>query len=575
MKRIIVYLPVIACLFVFCAHQIPPTGGPDDKTPPKVLGASPVLGARLVPVKSAIVFKFSKWISTQNADRSVSVFPTVIGGVRVSVSGRKLTVRPKRAFADSTTYHVIFNTSLSDLHGNSIGTPYQYYFSTGATIDSGRVFGCVVAGEGKVVQPRVALFSRPDAKSSDTVYFGLPGYLTQTDSAGVFSLDNIHRGTYEILAFLDDNGNNRIDPGREQVYAPVKKHFTLDRVAGPLVLFGVSCDTTSRHISSLRPLSATCVGGEWAGGSGMPDSAYAGAWRVECTESKRTVSIKQYLPVFHTQRFVLLLSDTLGLAPYRLVYPKQPPLLYGKDTVIADTILFNGLASEDTAAPVFKGFGPQSGAEPRQVMRMFWSKPVTCRTSAWRCEDTTGAAIDLEVSGRFCDTTFLYVKRNLAPGMTYAVSMPDSLFADAAGNSPKDTAGIAVKFRTLGEQDLCLSLSGGASCLRPDSLRTWQFLLLGRQTGSLTGDRSGTFRFDTIPAGKGKISFFLDANRDGKPTPGSLVPWVAPEEYRLFPDTIEARARWDVEGVPVPAACELCAPRIKPRPASAEEEKKK
>jgi hypothetical protein len=58
------------------------------------------------------------------------------------------------------------------------------------------------------------------------------------------------------------------------------------------------------------------------------------------------------------------------------------------------------------------------------------------------------------------------------------------------------------------------------------------------------------------------------------PSPGSLVPWVAPEEFRAFPDTVEARARWDVEGISVPAACELCAPKIKPKPVPAEGEKK-
>jgi hypothetical protein len=566
----------LACLVMVCAHQVPPSGGPDDKTPPSVLWTSPPKGSTKVPVKSTIVFNFSKWINPQNVDKCLAVFPAVQGGVKISVSGRKVLVKPKRAFSDSITYHIVFNTTLSDFHGNSIGTPYQFHFSTGPTIDSGRVFGCVVAGEGKPIQPKVALFARTAADSSDTVFFGLPSYLTQTDSAGVFSLDNIHRGTYELLAFSDDNGNNKIDPGREAVYAPAKKKFALDKVVGPLTLFGVVCDTTTRHIASLRPLSATCVSGEWAGGTGMPDSAYANEWRVEGTESKRHVAVKQYLPVYHTERFVAQLSDTLGLAPFRLVYRKQSPIPRGKGLYWSDTILFNGLAAADTAVPFVKGSDPQSGADLKPVVKLFWSKPVICRVPKWFCEDTVGVKTDLDVSGQFCDTTSFFARRSLVPGMIYMVSMPDSLFADAAGNSPKDTAGISVKFRTLSDQEFCLSLSGGALCLKGDSLRTWQFLPFGKKP-YLTKDNGGAFRFDTIAAGKGKIAFFLDVNRDGRPTPGSLVPWVAPEEYRVFPDTIEARARWDVEGIPVPAACELCAPKIKPKtaPAADDGEKKK
>ncbi len=554
----------VTCAFLFCAHQIPPTGGPDDKTPPKVLWASPLPGSTKVPAKGTVVFNFSKWINPQNVDKSLAVFPTVAGGVKVWVSGRKVLVKAKRAFGDSTTYHINFNTTLSDFHGNSIGTPYQYHFSTGPTIDSGRVFGCVVTGEGKILQPRVALFSRTVADSSDTILFDLPSYLTQTDSAGVFSFDNIHRGTYELLAFLDDNGNNKIDPMRETVFAPQRNRITLDKTAGPLVLFGVICDTTTRHIAALRPLSATCIAGEWTGGSGMPDSAYASEWRVEATDTKRKVEIKKYLPVFHSQKFVIALSDTLGLAPFRLVYRKQSPRLFGKGVVQRDTILFNGLASADTVVPVVKGSDPQNGADLRPVVRLFWSKPVSCRVAKWFCLDSLGNKTDIAVSREFCDTTSLSVKQNLAPGTMFAVVMPDSFFVDGSGNSPKDTTGIVVNFKTMSDQDFCLSMSGSALCLKGDSLRTWQFLPFGKKPYQ-TKDRGGAFRFDTIAAGKGKIAFFLDANLDGKPSQGCLMPWVPAEEYRIFPDTVEARARWDVEGISVPGACELCAPKIKPK----------
>jgi hypothetical protein len=565
-------IAAMACFVVVCAHEVPPTGGPDDKAPPAVLWTSPLTGSTNVPVKSTITFNFSKWINPLNVDKCLAVFPTVGGGVKVTVSGRKVMVRAKRAFSDSVTYHVIFNTSLSDFHGNSVGTPYQFHFSTGPTVDSGHVFGCVVAGEGKTLQPRVALFARTPADSGDSILFALPSYLTQTDSAGTFSFDNIHRGTYELLAFLDDNGNNKIDPGREAVFAPFRNRIVLDKTVGPLVLFGVLCDTTTRHIAALRPLSATCIAGEWTGGTGMPDSAYANDWSVEAKDTKRRVEIKQYVSVHHSQRFIIILSDTLGLAPFRLVYRKQSPLLMGKRIVQRDTILFNGLASADTVIPVVKGADPQSATDLKPLVRIFWSKPVICRATKWFCEDSLGAKTDLAIAPQLSDTTTIIVKRSLTPGMAYAIVLPDSLFKDVSGNSPKDSVGIVLKFKTLTDQDFCFSISGGAPCLKGDTLRTWQFTPFGKKP-YLTKDKGGNFRFDTLPASKGKLSYFIDVNHDGMPSPGSLVPWVAPEEFRSFPDTVEARARWDVEGISVPAACELCAPKIKPKPP-AEGEKK-
>ena len=563
----------VACIAMACAHEVPPTGGPDDKTPPSVLWTWPLGGSTKVPVKSAITFNFSKWINPLNVDKCLAVFPTVVGGIKVTVSGRKVMVKAKRAFADSVTYHIVFNTSLSDFHGNSVGTPYQYHFSTGPTIDSGHIFGCVVTGEGKALQPRVALFARTPADSGDSILFELPSYLTQTDSAGTFSFDNIHRGNYELLAFLDDNGNNKIDPGRETVYAPFRNRFALDKTVGPLVLFGVVCDTTTRHIAAIRPLSATCIAGEWTGGTGMPDSAYANDWSIEAKDTKRRVEIKGYIPVCHSQRFVIMLSDTLGLAPFRLVYRKQSPLLMGKGIVQRDTILFNGVTAADTVVPVVKGADPQSATDLKPVVRIFWSRPVTCRTAQWFCQDSLGVKTELTIATQLCDTTIMTVKRSLSPGVAYAIILPDSLFKDVSGNSPKDSMGIVLKFKTLTDQDFCFSISGGASCLKGDTLRTWEYVPFGKKP-YLAKDRGGNFRFDTIPSSKGKLSYFIDANHDGMPSPGSLVPWVAPEEFRAFPDTVEARARWDVEGITVPAACELCAPKIKPKPVPSVDEKK-
>jgi hypothetical protein len=158
--------------------------------------------------------------------------------------------------------------------------------------------------------------------------------------------------------------------------------------------------------------------------------------------------------------------------------------------------------------------------------------------------------------------------------MSYSIILPDSIFKDISGNSPRDSLGIVIKFTTLSEKDICFSISGGgASCSKGDSLQTWQFLPLGKQKAYLSRDFAGQFRFDSIAAGKGRIGLFTDNNRDRVPTAGSLVPWIPPEQHTVFPDTIEARARWDVEGVSV--TCETCRPTTRARPVAPVPEKKK
>jgi uncharacterized protein (DUF2141 family) len=571
----------VIALFVACAHQIPPGGGPDDKTPPAVRSTAPSRGALNVSVNTAITITFSEWIQPLNVDRSVTMFPPPKGGIKVTVSGKKLVVKPKQALADSTTYHLALNTALSDLHGNSIGTPLDLFFSTGPTIDSSRIFGCVIMQDGKAQQPKVALFPAGAADSSDTVLFGMPSYLTQTDSAGFFSFDNIHRGSYVCVAFLDDNNNGRLDPGREQVFAPVKKRIALDKAAGPVPLYPVVCDTTAMRITTLKPLSPTCLYGEWTGAITMAAPVWdMHSWHIKGVNDNRNVPVKAYVPVQGSRRFFLKLADTLGLAPFRLftviISPLRRSVAKGDTVNAGDTIRFNGVTRSDTVPPAVRGVEPPPGTaaavELKPLVKLVWSKPVTANFTRWNCLDSAGDSVAARVSPGYGDTTFFFLAKSLVPDTKYSMKFPDSAFSDICGNSPVDTAGIKIGFRTMLDRDLCFSMSGGIPCHgaspSADSLRKWIFMPLGGQKRYVVPDKGGQFRYDSIPSGRGLMGLFTDVNGDGMLTKGSLVPWSPPEPFRMFPDTVEARKNWDIEGVTFTGACEECVKKTAPKPSA-------
>jgi hypothetical protein len=123
-----------------------------------------------------------------------------------------------------------------------------------------------------------------------------------------------------------------------------------------------------------------------------------------------------------------------------------------------------------------------------------------------------------------------------------------------------DTAGVnAVKRKRIADS-LCVRLSGGASCLKPNENRKWVYRPISRRDTSFTvADSAGTFAFDSIPASKGTLLWFIDDNGDNQITPGRLSPWRAPERFFAVPDTVEAKARWVVEGLEV-RGCEGVPP---------------
>jgi hypothetical protein len=557
LKKIVFF----AALFLSCARQIPPSGGPDDKTPPLVRFTVPSIGTVRVAVRSKIVFIFSEWITTSTAQKAISVFPPPVNGLKVRAYGRRIEIRPVAAFAESTTYHIEINSVLTDLHANSIGSPFHYFFSTGATIDSGKVEGCIAGIGQKGLQPKVALFNISQQLPADTVLFSLPSYVVQTDSAGSFSFEHIRKGKYCIIGWADLNGNNRFEPDKEQAFGPEEKFFRLDSTTGPLALYPVQCDTSRIRITSIKPLSGRILSGSWSRPADSSAYSFFSQWRIEPVDAKSVVSCKDFLALPNSPNFFITLSDTTGLSSFRFIYKAPASALRAKNGPSTDTLRFNGIHAADTLRPAVLSFVPTGKAALRPVIKLVWSKPVRHVRTALKMGDTLGDTVVVSFEkrgGSFGDTTEFEVSRSLKPDRAYHLVLADSLFKDISGNYPRDSLFGKYTITTVSSENLCNSLSGKAPCAVKDARRKWLFLPINGSDRSRSNDSAGHFRFDSIPAGKGLIATFIDYNDDGLPTVGNLFPWVKPEPYKVFPDTIEARMRWDIEGVEAPA-CDVCA----------------
>ena len=555
---------LISLFFLSCARQIAPSGGPDDKTPPSVRYTTPVIGAVKFPVKGTVTFGFSEWIDKKTAEKCLSVFPPPLHGIKIKASGKTISLSPAQAFAESTTYHIELNSSLNDLHGNSIGTPFHFFFSTGPSIDSGKIYGCILSTQSQPAQPKAALFAEKAGFFPDSGFFAVPNYLVQTDSSGGFLFDHIRKGRYALIAFIDANNDNRLQPGIERAFASIEKTVTIDSVSGPVILYPVNGDTITNRLISLKPLSNRVIAGIWARPADTMAESILSQWRIQRLDAAPTgCRVKEYLPLRLTPRFLLTLTDTMSVAAYRLLYAAPSQTGRDKTPFVRDSIRFEGVRFADTAPPAAAGFFPQGSVGLKPRMKLAWSKPVAPSRATWIMADSLHDTVTLTLSTRLADTTFFHVQRALKPGALYRLRLPDSLFADVSGNHPRDSAFGNYSVRAIAADDICNSLSGGDSCLRKTARAKWLFMPLGTEDYYVVDDSGGRFRFDSIPAGKGRIGYFVDFNGDARPTSGNLVPWIKPEPYTLFPDTIEARARWDIENIVV-EACEACVKKQTP-----------
>jgi hypothetical protein len=553
------YLLNISIIFLFfsCARQIGPNGGPEDKIPPDVIKTNPSVGATNCPVKGTVTFVFSEWLEKKSAQTCVSVFPVPKKGVKINVSGKTLGIKPVTAFAESTTYHIEFNTTLKDLHNNTISSPYHFYFSTGKSIDSGKISGCVVENEPVPNQPKISLFSITNGNWHDSTYFGTPAYLTQADSTGSFTFNYIRKGHYAIVAFVDVNNDNMLQPGTEKTFAPLSRNISTDLSGDPLFLYPVVSDTIKNRIILLKQLSKNVIMGSWLKIPDTISQAALSVWNLKRTgDTPGVCNIKEYSPIPKTARFFITLSDTLCKAVYRMRYSALA--MNPKDSSSRpDSLKFEGAILHDTTAPKVTGFLPLGTSGLKPDIKLAWSEPVTSKASRGVMIDTTGDTVPFSINTRLCDTTFISIKQSLNPDKSYKIYFSDSNFSDACGNHPTDSMFGAYTVKTISSENICYSMSGKAACLSKTQDAKWIYMPFNTCEQYIVNDSSGHFRFDSLPSGKGRLGYFIDCNHDNSPTAGRIVPWIQPEPYMIFPDTVEARARWDIEGIEI-SACEPC-----------------
>ncbi|MDG5815774.1 Ig-like domain-containing protein [Chitinispirillales bacterium ANBcel5] len=553
------FLLLCTLLIVSCAHQSAPGGGPEDLTPPVIISTYPAQGQTAVGELKTIHIDFSKWIAPASAPRSVSIYPPLSENIRVNTNRQRLEIALPEPLKDSTTYHVVINNTLRCIRGNNLSNAYNLIFSTGAQLDSATVSGCIIEPNVWGTFPKIGLF-RVNEEWHDSLFFSAPDYLTQADSAGRFSLSHLQSGSYRLLAFEDRNNTGRLIP-EQKTYAPVDSIIYLSNDTQPYhLLFPVSSDTASAQIPSVTALSTSIIQGAW--NRPFNTQSYQPSFKIQtATDSSiEEIAIESVYMMQDKKNFIIKLKDSLTNAAYQLTYS------YGQ---VEDSVRFNGVTRPDTVNPVLQRTAPQEQADLSPALSLTFSKPVRIEPSGLTLidstlEDTVGLKLLYDVAR----THELTTTRNLKPSAEYTLTLPVSSVRDLSGNlldsgDEENDSTVIVTFNSIHSDSIAFKMHGGSPCLDPDSNRIWIYSPLNSSQKYYSADSAGFFSFDSLPASRGTISFFIDNNDNSKHDAGKLSPWRAPEPLFELRDTIEARARWEVENIPVDA-CTVCPPEEVP-----------
>ena len=197
----------ILCLLIFgrCAQQVSPTGGKKDTLAPNLVESIP-LNKTLNFKDNRIELLFDEYVILDNITQKLIITPAIENPYTFKPNGMSVVLNFKKKFDDSTTYTLNFGDAIKDFAERNPAKNLKLVFSTGNSLDSGKVYGTVkdIRSNKPLLDALVGLYN-----TSDTLNVGKqkPIYFSRTDSSGHFSIENVQIKDYKLIAIDDKNRN--------------------------------------------------------------------------------------------------------------------------------------------------------------------------------------------------------------------------------------------------------------------------------------------------------------------------------------------------------------------------------
>ncbi len=513
---------------IACARQMPPPGGPLDKTPPRVIDTVPADDSVRVGLDTPIRIRFSEAMDRRSVERALFISPQGADEPAFRWRGDVLEVRLPHGLQADRTYLITVGQESADEWRNRMRASYSFGFATGDRLNRGELNGRVLKSKEERGQVFVwaydlSVVMAPDPGSDR------PTYVTQPDETGDFVLPRLGSGNYRIFAFGDQNNDRTYSSGDLLALPPGDVALTDEgRVRlGDLKL--AVRDTSAPALVAAR----------------TPDQQHV---LMRFDEPVRVLGVEisglSVLEIYQDP------ADSSGVG--LITEPQTQGAKYKARVDVADRwgnrdatdVMVRGDGTRDRRAPEVLVRIPAENAEhvlPTAVIRMLFSDAmrVDAVSDFWVASDST-----VVPQGRF---------EWVAPN--HLVFIPDSLW----------TSGETV--RLIGNRERLLD-TGGNVLSEPISFvfSVMDTAALGHISGTtssldmviwvegLTHDFFGeqvlqdtTFSLANLLPGAYRISGYLDRDRNGQWMSGQVHPFVPAEPLIVQADTVEVRARWETE----------------------------
>ena len=516
-------ISVLVALLLGCAKVGPPTGGPVDKEPPRILSHYPESDALKVARDTEVEIVFSEPMNREQTEAALFISP--VGPLQLSWHGPRL--RIAMPLAEERTYVLTVGTGARDLRGNALTKSFTLAFATGSQLDQGLVRGRVYQDHQPMAGVHVWAYDL--GTFSGEVGLDEPSYQTQSGADGGYEFVRLAPGYYRVLAFRDANRNalpdadewlglpsSSVEVGekevmagdlalvRQQISAPVLKRVQAIHAKRLMLLFA--------EVVDLQELELEVAG-----------LAVESLYAAPSAEEKIYVETAAQEP---DQRYAVQLA--FAGAPVQWDAPVR------------------GSARSDRKPPSFVGL-TRNRLAPSDALDLLFSEAMQPVSLAgfWTESDSTQALAGdwlwpAPNRARFAPA------EPLVPG-EYRLAGSAAQLVDRIGNSLADSL-LTLSF-TVGAETA--AIRGQVQAGEEGRVRIAAINEDGR-TYAEWADEEGRFDLDGLLAGTYSLWAFVDRDGDGEYSSGSLSPFRYSEPYGRYSEPIDLDADQIVEEVDIP-----------------------
>jgi uncharacterized protein (DUF2141 family) len=511
-----------------CAQVAQPPGGKKDTLAPKLVLSYPKMRATNVKPKQVELY-FDEYINAEGFQQKTIITPGTGLTFDTRVKPTGIVLLFNEPLKDSTTYTISFTDGIKDATERNPATNLKLVFSTGPQLDSLNISGTVsnIISGTTVEEALVGLYAPRDTLDAQKTK---PIYYSKTDTSGIFQIENVKGGEYDVVAFTDRNNNFTFNPDKEEI-GFVKERIKLTKSVSGLNIQLFSQNTIQPRISRTESRSDA-----YTLNLNKGILNYKARFRNPTDSLPSTMPSPTQIKFFRTKQTAdtlsvqILVQDSLGI-----------------QSTLKHTINFRQKSKREKPEEFLVRAEPPNNdaVEAAFSWKLTFNKPVKAINKekiAFSLDSTTNATLASYTSTLGTKDTELTTQIATKAKKFVRVKWQKDAFESILG----DTVAITtLTYPILDPEDFGV-LRGRVNTTEPTYFVE---LLDERQTVIRTLHNPVTYEMKNIKPGKYRLRLVIDRNKNGKWDTGRYDQRLEPEPIRYYPSVINVKQNFELEGI--------------------------